>query len=175
MQAIYESPIGQILLETSTSVDGTEALSGLYFTEDSRITTRIGREGACPLRLQPVNDITGSLILAQCARELDEYFAGTRKTFDVPFMLRGTPFRETVWAELERIPYGEAISYAELATRVGNPKASRAVGSANGQNPISLIIPCHRVITSSGTLGGYAGGLSRKEWLLAHEGIQIRK
>jgi methylated-DNA-[protein]-cysteine S-methyltransferase len=101
--------------------------------------------------------------------ELDEYFAGNRTSFSVVTRPQGTPFQIRVWRALEAIPYGTTISYAELALRVGNPKAVRAVGAANGANPIPVIIPCHRVIGSSGKLVGYGGGLDRKETLLSIE------
>ena len=109
--------------------------------------------------------------LSEVTQQINEYFAGSRKEFDLPLAPQGTPFQRRVWQELLRIPHGEAISYGELATRVGNPKASRAVGAANGQNPISLIIPCHRVIGSDRSLTGYGGGLPVKEALLKHEGV----
>ena len=103
-------------------------------------------------------------------QQLQEYFAGARSTFDVPLALNpGTPFRRRVWRELQRIPYGETISYGELARRIGQPTASRAVGGANHHNPIAIIVPCHRVIGTDGTLVGYGGGLPTKERLLAHE------
>jgi AraC family transcriptional regulator of adaptative response/methylated-DNA-[protein]-cysteine methyltransferase len=107
--------------------------------------------------------------LTQAREELHRYFAGTLKTFAVPLVFRGTPFEERVWHELMRIPYGETISYAQLATRVQSPGAQRAVGRANGMNRISIAIPCHRVVNSDGKLGGYGGGLWRKHWLLALE------
>ena len=103
------------------------------------------------------------------ARQLDEYFAGERTSFDLPLRLEGTAFQQAVWAQLQAIPYGETISYGELARRVGNPKASRAVGLANGRNPIAVIVPCHRVIAADGSLGGYGGGSERKTILLALE------
>lgn len=106
--------------------------------------------------------------------QVGEYFAGQRKTFNLPLAPEGTRFQRLVWDELLRIPHGEAISYGELATRIGNPKASRAVGAANGQNPISLIIPCHRVIGSDKSLTGYGGGLNIKEALLKHEGTAFK-
>jgi methylated-DNA-[protein]-cysteine S-methyltransferase len=98
--------------------------------------------------------------------QLDQYFAGTRSRFDVPMRLAGTDFQRKVWAQLCAIPYGETISYGELAKRVGNPKASRAVGLANGRNPVAVIVPCHRVIAADGSLGGYGGGLERKTQML---------
>lgn len=102
--------------------------------------------------------------------QLVEYFQGNRKTFDIPLALRGTEFQLAVWNELLRVPYGDTITYAELARRIGRPAAIRAVGAANGANPIPVIVPCHRVIGSNGTLTGYGGGIERKQWLLAHEG-----
>ncbi|MCU1306360.1 MAG: ogt [Acidobacteriaceae bacterium] len=111
--------------------------------------------------------------VARVEKQVLEYFTGKRKTFDLALAPEGTPFQQRVWQELLRIPYGETISYGELATRVGNPKASRAVGGANGQNPISLIVPCHRVIGSDLSLTGYGGGLNVKEALLKHEGARF--
>jgi methylated-DNA-[protein]-cysteine S-methyltransferase len=101
--------------------------------------------------------------------QLAEYFAGERKQFDVPLKLSGTPFQQHVWQELVRIPFGTTITYAQLAERVGKPTASRAVGHANGRNPISIIVPCHRVIGADGKLTGYAGGVDKKRWLLTWE------
>ena len=102
-------------------------------------------------------------------QQLDAYFAGELQTFDLPLHMAGTPFQKQVWQGLLTIPYGTTISYAELARRIGRPGASRAVGAANGRNPIGIIVPCHRVIGANGTLTGYGGGLDRKEWLIAHE------
>src|SRR5262249_27166893 len=101
--------------------------------------------------------------------QLAEYFAGERQKFDVPLKLAGTPFQQQVWRELMRIPFGTTITYAQLAQRIGKPAASRAVGHANGRNPVSIIVPCHRVIGANGKLTGYGGGLDRKDWLLAWE------
>jgi methylated-DNA-[protein]-cysteine S-methyltransferase len=101
--------------------------------------------------------------------QLAEYFAGERQHFDVPLKLAGTPFQRQVWQELVRIPFGTAITYAQLAQRVGKPTASRAVGHANSRNPVSIIVPCHRVIGADGKLTGYAGGVDKKQWLLAWE------
>lgn len=102
-------------------------------------------------------------------QQLGEYFAGLRQQFDVPLKLAGTPFQQRVWQELVRIPFGTTISYAELARRVGQPAAARAVGHANGRNPISILVPCHRVIGANGKLTGYAGGVEKKQSLLAWE------
>jgi methylated-DNA-[protein]-cysteine S-methyltransferase len=101
--------------------------------------------------------------------QLAEYFAGKRQRFDVPLNLVGTPFQQQVWNELVRIPFGTTITYAQLARRVGKPAAARAVGHASGRNPVSIIVPCHRVIGADGKLTGYAGGLDKKQWLLAWE------
>ena len=101
--------------------------------------------------------------------QLREYFAGTRKEFDVTLDIEGTDFQKRVWEELRKIPYGKTISYKSLSEKLGDVKAIRAVGKANGQNPIAIIIPCHRIIGSDGSLTGYAGGLWRKKWLLEHE------
>lgn len=107
-----------------------------------------------------------SPLIAEAARQLEEYFCGKRKEFDLPLRPDGTPFQRRVWDALCTIPYGETWSYRQLAGAVGNPKACRAVGGANGKNPIAIIIPCHRVIAADGTLGGYSGGLSIKTALL---------
>jgi methylated-DNA-[protein]-cysteine S-methyltransferase len=107
--------------------------------------------------------------ISEAARQLGEYFAGKRAQFDLPLAPEGTAFQRSVWRQLQEIPYGETISYGELARRVGNPKASRAVGSANGANPLSIVIPCHRVIAGDGTLGGFGGGLPAKHTLIALE------
>ena len=110
-----------------------------------------------------------------CLLQLGEYFKGERKIFTVPINPDGTEFQGRVWNQLEKIPYGKTISYLELARQLGDEKAIRAVGTANGQNPIPIIIPCHRVIGADGKLTGYAGGLLKKQWLLEHEGaIQQR-
>jgi methylated-DNA-[protein]-cysteine S-methyltransferase len=107
--------------------------------------------------------------LAEAARQLDDYFAGTRRTFSLDFELDGTEFQRRVWLGLADIPYGETVSYGELARSVGHPNAYRAVGSANGANPLAIILPCHRVIAGNGTLGGYGGGLPTKQTLLDFE------
>lgn len=101
--------------------------------------------------------------------QLEEYFNGSRKQFDLPLNPRGTDFQKKVWEELSQIPYGKSISYLDLSKKLGDPKAIRAVAAANGKNPLWIIVPCHRVIGSNGDLVGYAGGLERKKWLLNHE------
>lgn len=108
-------------------------------------------------------------LLAQLRAELSEYFRGTRRDFSVPLLYRGTPFQLKVWNALRAIPYGETISYEELARRVGSPAGQRAVGHANGQNPVAIVIPCHRVVNKNGKHGGYGGGLWRKRFLLGLE------
>jgi len=105
-------------------------------------------------------------VISQCCKELDEYFAGKRRHFEVKLYMKGTDFQNKVWKKLQEIPYGKTISYAALAQAIGHPKACRAAGSANGKNPIAIIVPCHRVIASDGGLGGYAYGLEMKKMLL---------
>ena len=110
--------------------------------------------------------------LLQAMMQLQEYFAGTRKTFDFKLNPSGTEFQQKVWQELLNIPYGKTTSYLELSKKLGDVKAIRAVASANGKNPLWIVVPCHRVIGSDGSLTGYAGGLWRKQWLLEHESEQ---
>jgi methylated-DNA-[protein]-cysteine S-methyltransferase len=112
-------------------------------------------------------------ILAQAAHQLEEYFAGRRQAFDLPLGARGTEFQRNVWDQLWRIPYGKTRSYRDIAREIKNEKAVRAVGTANGANPLSIVVPCHRVIAADGTLGGYSGGLSIKTRLLKLEGYSI--
>jgi len=122
----------------------------------------------------PVGDTAGGdpdadCVLAEAARQLQEYFAGHRQRFDLPLDPVGTEFQQQAWQVLRTIPYGETISYGEQARRLGDVNKSRAVGAANGRNPISIIVPCHRVVGSTGKLTGFAGGLDTKAWLLQHE------
>lgn len=112
-------------------------------------------------------------ILARAAAQLTEYFARTRTAFDVPLAATGSAFERRVWDALRAIPYGATLSYGELARRLGDPRSSRAVGAANGKNPIPIIVPCHRVIGAHGELTGFGGGLDRKRWLLEHEGALL--
>ena len=114
-----------------------------------------------------------SEITAKAAKELDEYFAGGRKTFDLPLLFVGTEFQEKVWNTLPEVPYGETRSYGWMAEMIGNPKAVRAVGTANGSNSISIFAPCHRIIGSNGSLTGYGGGLPAKKFLLELEGAKL--
>lgn len=159
-QTLYttiESPIGELLL-----VGDGNTLSGLYM-QDGRKPKRIApswTESAAPF--------------ADVRAQLQEYFAGERTTFDVALAPQGAPFEREVWRALEEIPYGETVSYGEIARRVGQPSAARAVGTANGRNPIAVIVPCHRVIGADGSLTGYGGGLERKRLLLELERGQGR-
>jgi methylated-DNA-[protein]-cysteine S-methyltransferase len=145
-RTFFRSPIGYI------EVTGTEkGIRNLYFLD---------------FRVRPQHVPS---CLRNCIIQLEEYFRGVRREFDLEFDLEGTDFQLNVWKALRQIPYGTTITYQELARRTGNPKAQRAVGHANGQNPVSIIIPCHRVIGSNGRLVGYRAGLRRKKWLLEHE------
>ncbi|WP_242220829.1 methylated-DNA--[protein]-cysteine S-methyltransferase [Bacillus cereus group sp. BfR-BA-01380] len=110
-------------------------------------------------------------IVEQCVMELDEYFHKKRTEFTVPLQAKGTSFQKQVWDALGSVSYGKSASYLDIAEKIGNPKAVRAIGGANSRNPISIIVPCHRIIGKSGKLVGYEGGLWRKEWLLKHEGF----
>ena len=121
-------------------------------------------------RLEPVLQ-PDATALKRLREQLETYAAGGRKAFDIPFHLHGSPFEHRVWAALQRIPFGETRSYRQLAADLGDPKLSRAVGRANGANPVSILVPCHRVIGANGTLTGYAGGLAMKERLLRLEGV----
>ncbi|HEX5268685.1 MAG TPA: methylated-DNA--[protein]-cysteine S-methyltransferase [Acidimicrobiales bacterium] len=148
----YDSPIGVLTL---TSEDGY--LTGLYMDDQRHAPSGSDKW---------VRDDTA---FDDVLSQLDAYFSGRMKDFDVPLRMQGTEFQRRVWEGLTRIPYGETWSYAQLAGKVGNPKACRAVGLANGRNPVAVIVPCHRVIGANGTLTGYGGGLDRKRWLLDHE------
>lgn len=152
-----ESPIGTLLL-----AGNAEGLQQILFSTDGR-----------PANPNPEWQEDPSS-LDEAMRQLKAYFAGELENFDLQLSPQGTPFQQRVWSELQKIPYGDTISYGELARRIGNPKASRAVGLANGSNPISIVIPCHRVIGANGKLTGYGGGLPIKEKLLALEKRQLR-
>ena len=112
-------------------------------------------------------------VISACAGQLNEYFAGKRQHFNLPLRARGTEFQQSVWSALSAIPYGELRSYKDIAEAIGKPKAARAVGAANGRNPLPIVVPCHRVIGSNGTLTGFAGGLPLKTQLLTHEGAML--
>lgn len=153
MDYVFEdSPVGRLLIAADE-----EGLRYLLFAE-----------GRADVKPDPGWREDG-IRLAEVIRQLRAYFAGDLREFDVRLAPKGTLFRQRVWKELLNIPYGETISYGELARRIGSPMGSRAVGLANGANPISIIVPCHRVIGSNGKLTGYGGGLKNKEWLLALE------
>jgi methylated-DNA-[protein]-cysteine S-methyltransferase len=159
-QTLYttmESPIGDLLL-----VGDGETLSGLYM-QDGRKPKRIATDWT-----------ESAASFTDVKRQLGEYFAGERTTFEVKLAAEGAPFEREVWHALEGIPYGETVSYGEIARRVGQPAAARAVGTANGRNPIAVIVPCHRVIGADGSLTGYGGGLERKRLLLELERGQGR-
>jgi len=169
---VMNSPVGPLHLES----DG-QALTRLEFAnhkgEKSRLAERpprLRRAAGTQVEQKKKNPAVVR-ILQETVRQLEAYFSGKRQQFDLPLALVGTEFQKRTWAGLLEIPYGQTISYAELARRIGNPKAVRAVGTANGANPISIIIPCHRVIASDGTLGGYGGGLDVKRDLLALEKV----
>jgi methylated-DNA-[protein]-cysteine S-methyltransferase len=146
------SPVGDLIIEAE---------------DDKIITLGFLRNEKQQEASMPVIDL--------CVAELDEYFSGRRKFFSFEMDLRGTDFQVKVWNELLNIPFGKTISYEELAIRVGNIKSIRAVGLANGQNPIAIVVPCHRVIGKSGDLVGYGGGLDKKIWLLQHEGAMQKQ
>ena len=147
-----QTPVGLLKLSA-----GETALAGIW----------LNAKGT-PDRARP----TG--LLAEAEKQLAAYFAGTLKTFDLPLQLTGTPFQCDVWTALQDIPFGATCSYGELAARIGRADAVRAVGAANGQNPIPIVIPCHRVIGKNGSLTGFGGGLKMKAWLLKHEQGQGR-
>ena len=121
-----------------------------------------------PIYTEPICAEDNEVFL-NCTMQFDEYFAGKRKFFDLPLKQSGTEFQEKVWNELIKIPFGKTLSYLQLSQKIGNIKSIRAVGTANGRNNLSIVVPCHRVIGSDGSLTGYAGGLWRKQWLLEHE------
>ena len=149
----YASPLGQILLVASD-----DALTGLHFVGEKYYPTIV-----------PDWWRSDAKMIVAASKQLEEYFAGQRKNFDLAVDPTGTPFQRNVWQALRKIPYGVTTNYGTLAQRIGKPKASRAVGAANGRNPISIVIPCHRVIGANGDLTGYAGGMARKESLLKLE------
>jgi len=148
----YESPIGVIEI-----VGTDEAICSIMFAEQDGITNRIQEE-------------TPEL-LVDCFDQLEQYFKGVRYEFTFPYIFEGTDFQKTVWNALTKISCAETVSYKDIAVSIGNEKAVRAVGTANGKNKLSIVIPCHRIIGSNGKLTGYAGGLWRKEWLLQHERV----
>ncbi|MDF1489346.1 methylated-DNA--[protein]-cysteine S-methyltransferase [Tessaracoccus caeni] len=149
--SITDSPVGPLIL-----VEHDGALVGLYLENQRHFpTTSLGER---------VDDA-----MPAAREQLEEYFAGQRRTFDLPLAPVGTTFQQSVWAFLQEIPYGETTTYGALALQLGKPQASRAVGAATGRNRVSIIIPCHRLVGSTGSLTGYAGGVERKQYLLALE------
>ena len=153
MWSEVSSPIGAIRL----TAEGN-ALTGVFMLQH-----KYGPDGF------PPDERGDSPVLDETARQLAAYFEGSLREFDLPLATSGSDFQLQVWDELRRIPFGETISYLTLAKRIGDARHVRAVGTANGRNPISIIIPCHRVVGSDGSLVGYGGGLERKRWLLDHE------
>ena len=149
-----DSPVGALTL-----VANDTGLAAVLWQDDRPSRVVLG----------PLREASDHPILDQASRELTAYFTGTRRDFTVPLAPIGTPFQQSVWNALRTIPHGETRSYAAIAQAIARPTATRAVGAANGRNPISIIIPCHRVIGASGALTGFAGGLEAKRWLLAHE------
>jgi methylated-DNA-[protein]-cysteine S-methyltransferase len=150
MKTVLDSPVGPLTL-----VERDGALAGLYMAEHRHM----------PLLEMDRDDS----ILGAAREQLDAYFRGELEVFDLPLSVGGTPFQQAVWRGLAQIPYGETWSYRDLAEHLGNARAVRAVGLANGKNPVSIVVPCHRVVGADGSLTGYGGGLERKQWLLAHE------
>lgn len=157
----FETPVG-----TMTAGAVREGICLLEFTSD-RVQREI-QDLAQRLHASVEDGMTDHL--RRLAHELNDYFGGKLRHFTIPVVAPGTAFEEAVWQNLQEIPYGETISYTELAARVGKPSATRAVGSANGRNRVSIVIPCHRVVNANGKLGGYGGGLWRKQRLLELEG-----
>lgn len=155
---LMNSPIGPLRLLASD-----KGLAGVYF------------ERTRPQRRQPVGDVENPKhpVLVEAEKQLREYFSGTRQAFDLKLDFAGTPFQRSVWKALLTIPFGQTRSYAEIAKQVGRPSACRAVGAANGANPVAIIAPCHRVIGSSGALTGFGGGLDVKAELLRLEGARL--
>jgi methylated-DNA-[protein]-cysteine S-methyltransferase len=152
-----DSPIGELYL---TATDG--GLTAVYFdTPRRKISSQWLPDGGKGGR--------ASAVLGQTRKQLAAYFAGTLTTFDLPLVFAGTEFQERVWHALQTVAFGQSTSYGALARQIGAPSAPRAVGAANGRNPIPIIVPCHRVIGSTGALTGFGGGIHRKQWLLDHE------
>ncbi len=158
VHAFHATPLGRLLLVGELGAGRGLVLSGIYMEE---------HRGGPRVDAASVEDASA---FREVTRQLDEYFAGARRTFDLPLAATGTPFQRMVWDALASIPWGATLTYGELAGRIGRPTAARAVGAAVGRNPISIVVPCHRVLGADGTLTGYAGGLGRKRFLLSLEG-----
>ena len=162
----FSCPLGEML-----AVASPQGLCLLEFVGQGGVQRELAQVEAA--RGGPVQP-GGNAVLAQAAHELAEYFAGQRQRFGVPLDLVGTPFQLSAWQALLAIPYGQTRSYAEQARAIARPSATRAVAAANGQNKVSIVVPCHRVIGSNGAITGYGGGLPRKQWLLALESGESR-
>ncbi|MEO8407018.1 MAG: methylated-DNA--[protein]-cysteine S-methyltransferase [Oxalobacteraceae bacterium] len=154
----HDSPVGTLLLAATD-----RGICGIYFEEHKHFKGKHGWQYA-----------PGHAHLLAVASQLDDYFAGQRTSFELPLDMAGTEFQRAAWQELVAIPFGQSITYSQQARRLGKPNAARAVGLANGRNPVSIIVPCHRVLGARGAITGYAGGLERKRYLLALEGIQLQ-
>ncbi len=150
------SPLGELILTGTIDTQNQLGLTGIYFPNHKDYENK---------RALP----TQNSAFDEAIKQLNEYFEGKRKAFDIPLSPQGTKFRQQVWTQLINIPFGETQSYLDISIKINNPKACRAVGTANGANPIAIIIPCHRVIAQNGALTGYAGGIEVKQWLLEHE------
>lgn len=150
-----QSPVGKLRLVTDS-----DAVTGIYFEQSRSVVDYPDRTEHQPR------------ILDELERQLTEYFRKERRSFDLPLNPAGTPFQQSVWSLLQEIPFGQTTTYGRLASALGDPNKSRAVGLANGSNPISIVVPCHRVIGADGSLTGFGGGLPNKQWLLIHEGAQ---
>ena len=157
LQAQYQSPVGRLQIEADN-----EALTAIRFTSDEE-----------PSGSAVIPEAADHPVLGEALRQLDEYFEGQRKVFDLSLNPVGTDFQQNVWETLRQIPFGQTCSYADLARQLGDPNKVRAIGGANGRNPIPIIIPCHRVIGANKKLIGYAGGIARKKKLLQHEGAVL--
>ncbi len=159
----YESPIGALLLLAENG-----SLRAVLWPDDD--PKRAGIHGDVDRPVTPADQTAlDQTVLDQTAQQLDEYFAGTRQRFDVPIDGGGTDFQRAAWAGLQEIPYGETRTYGQQASAIGRPSAVRAIGAANGRNPLSIVVPCHRVIGADGSLTGFAGGIDVKRRLLDHE------
>ncbi len=169
----YPSPLGLLILTvTDTALTSVSFLSSQLVPPLHEVERGPGGEAHIVER-GPGGEDLSSAVLERARQQLDEYFAGGRTAFDLPLDPTGSAFERRVWDALRAIPFGTTMSYSELARRLGDGRATRAVGAANGKNPIPIIIPCHRVVGSRGELTGYGGGLDRKRWLLEHEGALL--
>lgn len=170
---LLDAPIGTLMVECNEEAVTHIALPG-YNGDGAPATGRAARSVTGRGGTPPTGSDAGcgrSDVMERAITQLSEYFAGSRTEFDLPLELVGTDFQKDVWLSLAHIPYGKTISYAELASMVGRPTAFRAVGQANGSNPIPIVLPCHRVVATGGGIGGYGGGLPMKRQLLSLEGV----